>query len=301
MMIVTQVENVYETTLPAEVRQLLYIVQFTITLGITGMKDVLQCMGFEGFLSRLGFWMIMPAALVCAISIATLATIVCVRWGELRHELDNVPLAEQSVHLFRTMRSERREFAKRLLLAALPPVIRSLFIIYPLVTNTAFEAFSCYKFDHDRFSVLVADVSITCTTDGVATADWRNVQNLAVLAICLYPVGLLVITGTLLFHERRAIRARRPTPLSEAIRFLYDEYEPWAYWWEVCGAISNQISPRSLVCLSEMCAPAADRDGTSAGSRGRDGARNARQCDAARHCNCHVCRVCVLANGSVAL
>jgi hypothetical protein len=243
-MIVVQVENVYEMTLPADVRRLLHSLEFIISLGITGSKDALVCMGLEAFPSRLSFWIITPVALVTAVFLATLATLLWMRWSELRHELYDVPLAERLVQLVRAVQNERRAFAKRLLRAALPAVIRLLFLIYPLVTNTAFEAFSCYEFEQDRFSVLIADVSITCTTNGEATAEWRNVQALAVLAICMYPVGLLVITGALLFHERRVIRARRSTLLSEAIRFLYDEYDVWAYWWEVCGATFKTIPAR---------------------------------------------------------
>jgi hypothetical protein len=104
---------------------------------------------------------------------------------------------------------------------------------YPFVTNTAFEAFSCHEFHHDRFSVLIADVSITCTTNGVSsdgamTSEWLHVRTLATLAICIYPVGLLLFTASLLYVERHAIRIRRTTPLSGAIVFLYMEYaERW--------------------------------------------------------------------------
>jgi hypothetical protein len=239
-MVVTKVENVYEATLPADVRQMLNAFELTITLGLTGSKDALTCMGFGGFLSRLTFWIITPVILVSAVFIATLATLLWVRLHELSDALHDVSIAERLTQLVRTVRSERGAFSKRLLRAALPVVVRLLFLIYPLVTNTAFEAFSCYEFKQDRFSVLIADVSIACTMDGAMTAEWRNVRALAILAICMYPVGLLVATGALLFHERRAIRARRSTLVSEAIRFLYDEYKPWFHWWEVCARTSNQ-------------------------------------------------------------
>jgi hypothetical protein len=76
------------------------------------------------------------------------------------------------------------------------------------------------------------------------------VQALAILAICMYPVGLLIITGALLFHERRAIRARRSTLLSESIRFLYDEYEPWAFWWELLEMVRRLVLVGVMVLVS---------------------------------------------------
>jgi hypothetical protein len=257
-MIATKVENIYETTLPAEVRQILNAFELTITFGLTGSKDALTCMGLTGFLSQLSFWMITPIVLVIAVFIASLASLLCVRFHKISDELQGLSLAERLVRLVRTVRSERGAFSKCLLRSALPVVVRVLFFIYPLVTNVAFEAFSCYDFKHDRFSVLIADVSVTCTMDGVATAEWRHVQVLAILTIVMYPVGLLVITGAVLFHERRAIRARRSTLLSEAVRFLYDEYEPWAYFWEVAAVrvpTHTSTQMRLLMCQCGMCVP----------------------------------------------
>merc|ERR1719409_400099 len=49
----------------------------------------------------------------------------------------------------------------------------------------------------------------------------------------IYPVGLLVFNWALLFSAREAIKSGRTTPLSTAIQFLYIEYEPLYYWWEL--------------------------------------------------------------------
>jgi hypothetical protein len=239
LMIVTKVEDVYEMTLPSDVRQLLSGLVVPITFGLTGSNDVLMCMGYDGFLSRLRFWMILPAILMGAVIVAALAMLWWERWQS--NELRQVSLAERVV---RTVQSERFgvQTAKRLLRTALPLAVRLLFLIYPVVTNTAFEAFSCHEFERDRFSVLIADVSVTCTTDGEATAEIRHVRTLATLAICMYPVGLLAITAALLFRERRTIRERRSTFLSDAIRFLWVDYEPWSFWWEVCDAAMQPAS-----------------------------------------------------------
>jgi hypothetical protein len=115
---------------------------------------------------------------------------------------------------------------------------------YPFVTNTAFEAFSCHEFHHDQFSVLIADVSITCTTNGVSsdgmmTSEWLHVRTLATCAICIYPVGLLLFTARLLYVERHDIRIRKLTPLSGAIVFLYKEYaERWGSHAELLSCLA---------------------------------------------------------------
>jgi hypothetical protein len=142
----------------------------------------------------------------------------------------------------------RLALLKRLLQIALPAVLRALFIIYPQVTNVAFEAFSCYEFVQDRFSALIADVSITCTTggvlrDGVPSNDWRRVITLAWTAVVLYPIGLIIVNGVLLFCSRDAILHRKPSPLSIAIAFLHKEYEPWACWWELMVPDNDRTSP----------------------------------------------------------
>ena len=49
-----------------------------------------------------------------------------------------------------------------------------------------------------------------------------------------YAFGLIAVYAALLFTARHAIQARRSTPLANALSFLYREYEPWAYWWELC-------------------------------------------------------------------
>jgi uncharacterized membrane protein YhaH (DUF805 family) len=155
-MIITKVENVYETTLPADVRQMLNALELTITLGLTGSKDLLTCMGLAGFLNRLTFWMITPVVLVSVVVLATLANLL---WADNdRACLDSCKAT--------SLTAKRTGQTKRVLRSALPVVVRLLFLVYPLVTNTAFEAFSCHEFKQDRFSVLIADVSIACTRVG---------------------------------------------------------------------------------------------------------------------------------------
>jgi hypothetical protein len=47
--IVVVVEKVYELTLPSDVRQVLSTISFLVSFGLTGIDDVLSCMGLHGF------------------------------------------------------------------------------------------------------------------------------------------------------------------------------------------------------------------------------------------------------------
>eukprot|EP00966_Prymnesium_polylepis_P069238 1609029-Prymnesium_polylepis.4 len=69
-----------------------------------------------------------------------------------------------------------------------PSALRIFFLAYPIVTNVAFEAFSCYEFEHADGNAtagwLIADVSISC-----GSQTHLEAMRLAVLAVVLYPVG----------------------------------------------------------------------------------------------------------------
>ena len=61
-MIATKIDDVYQVRLPEEVRALLQVLRIVISLGIEGVP--LACVGANGYVARLLFWMLAPAALV---------------------------------------------------------------------------------------------------------------------------------------------------------------------------------------------------------------------------------------------
>jgi hypothetical protein len=52
-------------------------------------------------------------------------------------------------------------------------------------------------------------------------------------AIITYPIGLWVGCLLLLYKASDAIVSREPTNFSRAIDFLYKEYKPTTFWWEL--------------------------------------------------------------------
>jgi hypothetical protein len=220
--IVTKVGDVYEITLTSEVRRVMAYFHFAVSFGLGSSTSLLTCLGLHGFFVRLLFWLFAPLALC----------LVCIV-GAL-------------VHLV----YERRYSHTALLENALPLVLVALFVMYPLVANAAFEAFSCCArrvailvhnaptdclfllcadtFD-DGTRFLIADVSVSCDTQ-----EHTEIIILAWAELIVYAFGQIVFFGALLFCARKAILSQKPTGLSKAIAFLWREYEPWAYWWELC-------------------------------------------------------------------
>ena len=207
-MIVTKVEEIYEVTMPASVRQLLSFLSVGISLGLgpDSTSGVLTCLGLDGFERRLVAWIILPPILILLILIGS-----CFRLAYMR-----------------TFSGEA------LLTTALPLITRSLFFIYPLVSNVAFEAFSCHEFDDQTKAFLRADVAIACSSPwapGVGyNEEHMRVTIIAFIAIGVYPLGVILLIAVLLFASRKAILSGKPTALSSASRFLYREDEPTFFW-----------------------------------------------------------------------
>ena len=118
-----------------------------------------------------------------------------------------------------------------------------LFLLYPIVTNTAFEAFSCYDFDDREHRYLVADTSIECTNFNFLPSgqgkDHDTIKVVAMIAVFVYPFGLIVTNGVLLMAARKAILSGKPSTLSRATSFLHREYEKPFFWWELMEMVKR--------------------------------------------------------------
>ena len=204
-----KVARVYEIRLPAEVRGLLQHLSFIISMGLEGVP--LACIGAKGYLQRLLLWMLLPLIVVAVLVIAVVAQLQAAsRFSKTLHPI-RFPTRE---------RREKKRFFERAMKRVTPLVMRIFFLAYPIVTNVAFEAFSCFEFEGSS-SWLIADVSIQCGSD-----EHLQAQALARVAIAIYPIGLIVLNASLLFHARHAISFGPRTELSKALAFLHSEYKP---------------------------------------------------------------------------
>lgn len=133
--------------------------------------------------------------------------------------------------------------------AALPLLLRLFFIVYPVVTNVAFDAFSCYNLGRDEQGQvslwLKADISIQCDEAG----GLGSTRARAWVAIVIYPFGLLALNAILLYKARRAIRKERLTELSRSTAFLHQEYRKELFWWELVEMLRRLLLVGLMVLL----------------------------------------------------
>ena len=100
------------------------------------------------------------------------------------------------------------------------------------VTNVAFEAWSCYEFmlsDNTTKRYLTADVGVECGD----TPEYTDVLWLAWFAILLYPVGLMLFCGALLYLNRYTIGMGKSTAFSKSISFLHADFNTNYFFWEL--------------------------------------------------------------------
>ena len=76
-------------------------------------------------------------------------------------------------------------------------------------------------------SFLKADYRIVCYG-----AEHETIKAVAILAVCLYPVGIPLMYLLLLIAARRAIIEERPTRLSTALSLLHRDFVKRLYWCE---------------------------------------------------------------------
>ena len=76
-------------------------------------------------------------------------------------------------------------------------------------------------------------------TLGDLTTEYGGVRTLAFLVITVYPVLVPLLSFSLLFQARHAIRQRQVTRLSRGLHFLHDAYEPRFFYWEVACLSSS--------------------------------------------------------------
>ena len=202
--IVTKISRVYEVDLPPIVRELLESCSTFVTFGVNFAPRWLSCFGWgDDYVGVLRFWMAAPVVIVCMILVTSAGLLLVAR----------------------------RLTLTRLITYALPGTLRALFIIYPLVTAVAFDAYPCYSFadeDVDERRWLKIDVEVECDS-----AEHESIRWNARAALILYPIGLLVLIGSLLMAARKDILSLRKTTLSTATAFLHKDYEPHMFWWEL--------------------------------------------------------------------
>ena len=249
-MVVTKIDNIYEVSMPAEVREQLERLSGWISFGLMGLSTTpLECMGLAGYMPKLFFWMFLPLA--CSALI--LAVVLVTRCGRRKNEpIIMKPTRTSAGHggsqTASIQRDEQDLREQTLLESTLPPFLQVMFILYPNVTKTAFDGLSpCYELG-DGFGgtrgFLIADVNIECRTP-----QHDQVKLLAWTAVIIYPVGLMVLNSLLLMKASKAIVAGSNTPLSRSIQFLFKEFNVTTFWWEIAEMLRKFLLVGIMVVI----------------------------------------------------
>ena len=153
-MIASKVAPIYEVELPAEVQGLLDIFDSVISVGAPFLATPLQCFGANDFGSRLSFYFITPMiALAIMFAVHTAKAVyhdkkehvVSKSAGEHVTAADRHALSKAQGA--KAVRAPLRILLERAAISMAPTATQFLFLVYPILTTVAFEAFPCHGAD----------------------------------------------------------------------------------------------------------------------------------------------------------
>lgn len=232
--IMTRIEGIYHIQLPVEIKAAMDYFYAIFSFGSDMQGIPKECFGITTHLDRLQFWMTLPVIAIVVVVVVILTKLVVKRTISFEAVIAN----------------------------CLPPVMTLLFLAYPMVTNVAFESFSCYRFtvveplsdaltgqpisEGKTCYYMMTDPATECVSEFVPSDE---VWSTALLAVLLYPVGVWCLTAALLFQARKDILAKRVTPLSTALSFLHHDLQPAFCWWELVEMIRRLVLIGFLVVV----------------------------------------------------
>lgn len=133
---------------------------------------------------------------------------------------------------------------------AVPTELALLFFVFPGITTKTFRTFICERFDNgdgdisDNPSYLSADLSVEC--DG---SDYDAMVGYALASAMVFCIGIPLVFSCLLWRARKDINpgtggaigdllAREKSAQEKPVRvgsvsFLYADYKPSAWWYEL--------------------------------------------------------------------
>ena len=145
-------------------------------------------------------------------------------------------------------------------LGGLPPTLLIGYVMVPVASVKLFSSFNCVSYESDtaggvdvRF--LRDSLDVTCSDN---SSEYSRILRLSFVLMALWPIGGTMLCAWLLRKCRHAIVEHRPSVLSRACRFLYQEMQPAYYYWEVivlierivlCGATLLIPQDRSFIRL----------------------------------------------------
>ena len=249
--IVTRVPQIYQVTLPTTVSTAISYFSVVSIVSFDGVGLPLQCWGTafsgnEAYLTRLIFTAIFPVLLIALVFGCTVLRELLPGSAvmlSLRPRTDSVtPQPPRSL--------DARGRPRRLhqgVMNAMPWALRLSYLAFPIVSSQAFSALNCHCFDEGA-SFMVADFGVMCEAHGCAdgsgdnyTPQYATIRTWAIVIIVFWAVCCPLLYLALLVSVRNALRDEQPTPLSTALEFLHQEYEPHVFFWELIDSTKKLV------------------------------------------------------------
>jgi len=218
---------VYVVAMPAEVKALLNLLTPFFSLSIDSFGLPLQCLNLQSFYNKLLFMMSMPVIISVGIAAACVIASVFSAHRARKAGGGGGALGKRD-ETGAKREAWWREPCRAGFFTALPLILAISFLVFPMVSSLAFQAFDCENFD-EGLAYLKADYAVDCND----TSEYGPVSLLAWVAVALYPLGIPAAYWVMLQKAKRAILEERPTALSNALAFLHRDFEPSAYYWEI--------------------------------------------------------------------
>ena len=216
--VLSKVPSIYLLSLPSGVADSLARITPVINFGIDDFVSTspLQCVGLGGFLDRLIFCITMPLVVIA----------VCIFFvaSGMQEELDAAEVRASTV----TTTLLRLQHAA-------PSILFVSFLAFPIVSTMTFRAFVCDPFGETSY--LKVDYSVVCGSAAHAT-----IMMWATLGIIIYPIGITLMYGVLLFCVRNEVLNSEHNELSNALSFLHRPFKPSFFWWEL-----TQVSQKLIL------------------------------------------------------
>ena len=235
---------VYQIILPSAVQAVLNVVGY-LTIEVDALNIHISCYGAGGLYHQIAFLMIWPIVTIAATPLVGLSLAFM-----LRHSTPRKLWA----HGLRG--GEPGVIDTVLLRFAMPLTLLTLFFAFPPVTSLAFRAFEeCETFTdeaEESQSFLISPTRhyvLPCPSD-----ELQRTQSLAWGAIVLYPIGVIMLCGVLLFLGRHSLISKRNTAYSLSISFLHASFKPTWFFFDLFDMVkklvlvgfASQLSPGSL-------------------------------------------------------
>ena len=222
--VVTRVPDVFKLSFPRAAERLLAVFE-VFNINVSGLSVPIACVGLGSYSNKMLFTILFPFVIAAVIAFGS------VGYAVLSARMAATPETDRKSRTSAATESDRKSPFKDGRLLALPYLLILSFLVFPMVSCTAFRAFDCEEFD-DGKTYLRADFAVECWS----SAQHESAVALALIGILLYPVGVSLLYIVLLRIAEKAILEERPTALSTALGFLTLDFDKSYFWWELVEA-----------------------------------------------------------------